>query len=51
MTRCNIFNFLRAHGEESSRGRTLEGGGIFLEEEITVSRLSCAGFEDWFPQR
>lgn len=39
MTRCYIFNFLRAHGEESSRGRTLEGGGgrkVFLEEAITV---------------
>lgn len=39
VTRCYIFNFLRAHGEESSRGRTLEGGGgrkVFLEEAITV---------------
>lgn len=26
VTRCYIFNFLRAHGEERSSGRTLEGG-------------------------
>lgn len=42
LTGCYIFNFLRAHGGERSRGRTLEGGGsvggVFLEEAITESR-------------
>ena len=50
VTRCYIFNFLRAHGEESSRGRTWEGG-VFLEEVITVKNLMCCGFKDRFPQR
>lgn len=36
MTRWNIFNFLRAHGEESSRSRPLEG-----DRDIFRSRNNC----------
>lgn len=43
MTRWNIFNFLRAHGEESSKSRPLEGdGGIFRSNNcVKTLRLVC----------
>lgn len=51
VTRCYIFNFLRAHGEESSRGRTSEGGegGIFRRSN-NCQESHVPGFEEQFPQ-
>lgn len=47
MTRCYIFNFLRAHGEESSGGRTLVGeGDIFRRRNNCVKNLVCQGLKN-----